>query len=110
MFKHPRTFHLPWSECLHSDDKRIENTDFFIGKEVIITEKRDGENTSLYPSGKIHARSLDGSNHPWQAVIKAMWSERCYLLPEGWRVVGENLYAQHSVHYHNLSQMSLRLP
>lgn len=104
MFKHPRTYHLPWSDEVHGDDKVLRSTNAFVGQEVVVSEKRDGENTSLYPSGRIHARSLEGSNHPWQDVIKAMWAERCRDLPEGWRVVGENLYAQHSVRYDNLSE------
>ena len=75
----------------------------FEGREVVVTEKRDGENTSLYRNGIIHARSLDGRNHPWQDVIKAKWAKVCYLLPEGWRVVGENLRAEHSIRYETLS-------
>ncbi len=41
--KYPRTFHLPWSPGLTKDDKRIENLDGFIGREVVVTEKMDGE-------------------------------------------------------------------
>lgn len=101
-FKHPRTFHFPWTKELHSDDKVLESLDAFYGKEVIVTEKRDGENTSLYKDGSLHARSLNGSSHVWQDAIKAMWAEKSYHLPDGWRVVGENLYAQHSIRYENL--------
>ena len=89
---------------MHSDDKILKSLEPFIGKEVVVTEKRDGENTSLYHNGSIHARSLTGTSHAWQDVIKAMWAERCRDLPEGWRVVGENLYAQHSIRYENLKQ------
>lgn len=102
--KHSRTFHLPWSEEVHDDDKMIKSLRYFENKEVIVTEKRDGENTSLYCDGSLHARSLSGVSHPWQDAIKAMWAERCRDLPEGWRVVGENLYAQHSIRYENLKQ------
>lgn len=102
--KHPRTYHLPWTEEMHSDDKILKCLDAFIDQEVVVTEKRDGENTSLYHNGSIHARSLSGTSHAWQDVIKAMWAERCRDLPEGWRVVGENLYAQHSIRYENLKQ------
>jgi len=102
--KHPRTFHLPWSDEVHSNDKVIKSLNFFEDQEVVVTEKRDGENTSLYHNGSIHARSLDGSYHLWQDVIKAMWAGKCRDLPEGWRVVGENLYAQHSIRYDSLKQ------
>jgi hypothetical protein len=75
-----------------------------VGCEVVVTEKRDGEHTSMYPNGQVHARSLDSSSHPWQSVIKSMWAERCNELPSGWRVVGENLYAQHSIRYDDLNE------
>lgn len=102
--KHPKTFHFPWTEATTIDDKILNSLEEFIDKEVVVTEKRDGENTSLYPNGKIHARSLEAPNHRWQDVIKAMWAERCHGLPKGWRVVGENLYAKHSICYEDLNQ------
>lgn len=102
MFKHPRTLHLPWSNVEDSTDKVLPSVSQFENQEVVITEKRDGKNTSLYPYGLIHARSLDGRNHPWQDVIKAEWAQKCFNLPKGWRVVGENLRAEHSIRYENL--------
>lgn len=101
--KHSRTFHLPWSEGIGSDDRVHKSVEQFEGHQVVVTEKRDGECTSMYRDGTVHARSIDGTNHPWQDAIKAMWRERCHDLPEGWRVVGENLYAEHSIRYDNLT-------
>lgn len=101
--KHPRTFHLPWSKGISSDDRVLSGVNQFEGFEVVVTEKRDGECTSLYQDGTVHARSIDGSHYPWQAQIKAMWSKNCFDLPAGWRVVGENLYARHSIAYNSLS-------
>ena len=72
-----------------------------------MTEKYDGENTSAYSNGYTHARSLDSNNHPSRNWVKKFWSERHYLLPYGWRVCGENLYAQHSVAYDNLPSFFL---
>lgn len=100
--KFPRTYHLPWSEEVHGDDKVLKSTVQFEGHRVVVTEKRDGECTSMYRDGTVHARSIDGTGYPWQSQIKAMWRERCLDLPEGWRVVGENLYARHSIGYSNL--------
>jgi len=50
--------HFPWSPGLQNDDRMLESADVFLGKEVVITEKFDGENTSIY-TDHIHARSLD---------------------------------------------------
>lgn len=97
--KYPRTCHLPWSLGISSDDKVIESLDRFYGKYIVCTEKRDGECTTSYHDGYLHARSIDGDNHPWQSWLKRFWQERCYDLPEGWRICGENLYAKHSISY-----------
>lgn len=60
--KYSRTHHLPWSPGLTDDDRVMPSLDAFIGQRVIVTEKMDGENTSMYRDN-IHARSLDGRNH-----------------------------------------------
>lgn len=103
-FKYPRTHHLPTSRSVASDDISWgdhEDLPLF-GKQVIITEKMDGENTSLYGDGSSHARSLDSRNHASRNWVKAFWGQRSHLLPEGWRVCGENVYAQHSIAYIDL--------
>jgi hypothetical protein len=41
--KYPRTWHLPWSESESSDDVWLTDTKHFEGKEVVVTEKLDGE-------------------------------------------------------------------
>lgn len=100
--KYPRTPHLPWSPSVTSDDVRIINTTQFKNRDVIVSEKMDGENTSLYHS-HCHARSLDSRNHPSRDWIKRWHSSIAHDIPEGWRICGENLYAQHSVAYKKLN-------
>lgn len=102
--KYPRTPHLPWSLGLSSDDIKKDKASIHLwkGKRVIVTEKMDGENTTLYSDGTIHARSIDSKNHPSRNWVKNWWSEHYMDLPEGWRVCGENLYAKHSIGYDNL--------
>jgi len=100
--KYPRTHHAPWSEGMHGDDRRIANMDAFFGKRVIVTEKKDGENTTLYTDG-MHARSIDGRHHDSRNWVKGMvWARIAGDLPPGWRVCGENLYAKHSIAYDDL--------
>jgi hypothetical protein len=53
-----------------NDDRRINIMGSLLGKEVVITEKLDGENTSLH-SHKLHARSDNESGYPWQSAVKA---------------------------------------
>lgn len=99
--KYPRTHHLPYSPGMTDDDRVHQNMDFFEGKRVILTVKMDGENTSMYRD-YIHARSLDGRHHESRDWVKSFWSKISYEIPEGFRLCGENLYAEHSLRYENL--------
>lgn len=99
--KYPRTFHLPWSRSLTDDDKILQNTDHFIGKEVIVTEKCDGENTNMY-NDHIHARSIDSKDHESRHWVKQLHAQIKTNIPDNWRLCGENLYALHSISYEEL--------
>jgi hypothetical protein len=100
--KYPRTHHLPWSPGVNNDDRVLNSLSSFIDKRVIVTEKMDGENTTCYSDGYIHARSVDGRSHYSRDWVKNFWNKISYELPEGWRVCGENLFAAHSIFYDNL--------
>jgi hypothetical protein len=68
---------------------------------VVITEKMDGENSTLYQS-TYHVRSLDSSFHPSRTRVQALHGRIKHLIPKNWRICGENLTAVHSVKYENL--------
>lgn len=99
--KYPRTYHLPFSPGATSDDRILASTDQFIGKEVIVSTKQDGENCSIY-NDHVHARSLDKGSHGSQSWIKNFQAQIGYDIPDGWRVCGENMFAAHSIQYNNL--------
>jgi len=99
--KYQRTLHLPWSPGATNDDKVLKNVDHFVGKEVVATFKKDGENTSMYPD-YFHARSIDSRHHPSRDWLSRFHASVSYKIPEGWRICGENLYARHSISYENL--------
>ncbi|MFD9389420.1 RNA ligase family protein [Streptomyces sp. NPDC060000] len=98
---YPRTPHLPWSPGTSADDVRTAGLGGFAGREVVVTEKLDGENTTLYPDG-LHARSVDSAHHPSRAWVKALQGRVGARIPQGWRVCGENVYARHSIPYDGL--------
>ncbi len=104
--KHPRIFHLPWSPGRGDDDRAIESTAQFEGYEICVTEKYDGENTSLY-SDYIHARSLEYNRRVDRTWMKRLHASICADIPEGWRICGENLWGRHSIAYENLSSFFL---
>ena len=98
--KYPRTYHLPWSNPT-KDDKTLQDLSNFENKNVVVTIKLDGENTSMYRD-YIHARSIDSKSHWTQSWIRNFHGKIKHEIPEGWRICGENLYAKHSIEYNNL--------
>ena len=99
--KYPRTMHLPSSQGVQSDDKVISTLEHLYGHKVVITEKMDGENTTMY-TDHIHARSIDSRHHESRDWVKSFWGDICFYIPKGWRICGENLYATHSIEYTKL--------
>lgn len=104
--KYPRTYHLPWSEGCTSDDKLMQSTDWFKGQRVIVTEKMDGENTTI-KNDACHARSLDSRNHRSRNWVKGFAASFQHNIPDHMQVCGENLYATHSIHYEDLESYFL---
>lgn len=99
--KYPRTPHLPWSLGIQSDDVSLSNVENLKGREIVVTEKMDGENTTMY-SDSLHARSLDSLSNETQAWVRQFHSTFCWKIPDQWRVCGENVYAKHSIYYTEL--------
>lgn len=99
--KYPKTKHLPFSKGLTRGDKVIESLDTFHGKEIVVSMKMDGENSTL---GRdfIYARSLDSADHPSIHWLKGLWGSIKHEIPENWRICGEDLYALHSIFYDEL--------
>lgn len=100
--KYSRTMHVPWSPGTQSDDRLLPSLDHLFGRECVVTEKLDGENTSLYSDGHSHARSLDSPNHETRNWVRAFHGSIAHEIPTGWRICGENMYAKHSIHYEEL--------
>lgn len=99
--KYPRTMHLRHSPGATDDDRFMADYSGFINQEVVVTEKMDGENTTLY-SNYYHARSLDSDSHPSQSYARSLHAKMAFNIPKGWRVCCENLWARHSLSYYDL--------
>jgi hypothetical protein len=115
--KAPRIYHLPWSEVLSADDKRIRHNNMFDGKDVVVTVKYDGSNISLYNDGSFHSRSLNSSRqHESNDYLHSWWANKLYsdmyvmAIYSRWpnlRLVGENMCAVHTISYNNLEDVFL---
>jgi hypothetical protein len=103
MLKQPRIYHLPWSEGLQNDDKRIDNLNSFTNQEIEISTKMDGGAVGGNYDGTIQTKTVDGTpfldSGDW---FKSYWINRYYLLNNRpFNVKGELLYYQHSIEYIN---------
>ena len=99
--KYPKTMHFLFSESLQNDDRRLTTLEDFEGKRIIVTEKLDGENATIY-NDYYHPRSVIDDGHESRNWLKGNIPNFQYMIPEGWRVCGESMYAEHSIRYENL--------
>lgn len=99
--KYPKTFHFDFSGSLQNDDRRLETFDFFRDRNIVVTEKLDGENATIY-SNYYHPRSVIDDGHESRNWLKGFIPTFQYKMNSNWRICGENLYAEHSIKYDNL--------
>ncbi|XVJ64555.1 MAG: RNA ligase family protein [Sphingopyxis sp.] len=96
--KYPRTYVLPWSDTIGEGDRRLASLAPLSGEQVVVTEKMDGENVSLYRDF-LHTRSVRRIAHPSREWLNHFWESVRGQIPEDWRICGEYLYASHTVSY-----------
>jgi hypothetical protein len=101
--KYGRTYHYPFSPGTTSDDRISHNywEDMSQIKEVLHTEKLDGENTCLNKYGVFARSHVAPTVHPWANYLKIKWEQIKNDLGD-LEIFGENLYAVHSIEYLSL--------
>lgn len=96
--KFPSIGHWVGSLSVHRDDTYHKNPEFFVGKEVIITEKLDGGNTSLN-NGEVFARSNVAPSHAgWMAMVRKYHAWKTAGITD-YTFYGEDIAALHSLPY-----------
>ena len=106
MKKYGRTYHLPMSPGATSDDKIMSSISALAVDDIVVTEKMDGENTTIHSTG-CHARSPDSRYHPSRDWLKAFAAGVSPMLQSDERIVGENVFARHSIAYDALPSFFL---
>lgn len=104
--KYKSTYHLPISQTITKADKIMAHTRFLEEGEIVITEKMDGECTTIHRHG-CHARSVDGKHHPSRDWVKGFAASISPFMPEDMRFIVENLYAKHSISYDALPSYAM---
>jgi len=100
--KYGRTYHLPFSEGVTSDDKLMRDWHGILEEEIVITEKLDGENSCLKSTGAYARSHGSPTRNPWAKNMWTIW-ERIKGDLGTLEVFGENLYGIHSIEYEQLS-------
>lgn len=93
---------MPWSEGATNDDKRATSVDSLIGKEIVLTEKMDGSNTSLEADGCFARTHAGPPTHKSFDQLKALHASIKHNLSIDLQYFGEWCYAKHSIEYNEL--------
>ena len=107
--KYPSTGHWRWSPKVHRDDSYHPDPEFFLGREIVITEKIDGGNTCLY-HGQTFARSTDlpahegwfsmvKNQHAWKTGIDHGGNPQGIRFHQRYAYYGEDIYGVHTLEY-----------
>jgi len=98
--KYPSTPHWPDSQSVHRDDSYHVDPEYFVGKNVVITEKLDGGCTTLY-NGEVYARSNVAPSHAgWMGMVRKHHAYKTLIDCGSPRFYyGEDLYGIHSIEY-----------
>ena len=95
--KFPSIGHWPASASVQRDDTYYSQPEFFVGREVVITEKLDGGNTCLF-RGEVYGRSVATPSHAgWMAMVRKHHAWKTRAQPAVY--YGEDLYGVHSIEY-----------
>ena len=100
-YKFPRIYHFLYSPGLKNDDRMLPDDNIFVGKEIVVTSKLDGECTGM-TNTTCHARSLDSRDHPSRHWVKSLHGKIKYKIPKNFHLFGENVFAKHSIFYDKL--------
>lgn len=103
MSKYNRTYHLFFSPGSTNDDRISDSVDTLLGKEIVITEKLDGENCGMTDKG-VYARShATFTTSAWSREVRQLHKIKVEdMLGENVFLFGENLEGIHSIEYTNL--------
>lgn len=101
--KYGRTYHYPFSPGTTSDDRIQHNywENIIQIPELIHTEKLDGENNCLSKHGVFARSHAAPTTSPWTQTLRNFWQLVKNDLGD-LEIFLENLYAIHSIEYHNL--------
>lgn len=106
--KYPRTYHLPFSLGATNDDKIVDSDwfDYLVGKDLVLTEKLDGQNTALMQSGVFARSHAQPTQNEWDKYLiepNGLFDRIKSYIGENEIIYGENMFGIHSIEYDKLT-------
>lgn len=101
-YKYGRTPHLPFSPAPSADDKRLDSSAHFVGKEVVLLSKMDGSNTAMLQTGCFARSHNNAPKHPSFDLFKQIHNNIKHNIPKNLCIYAEYLLARHSCIYTQL--------
>lgn len=103
--KYGRTYHFPFSPGTTNDDRIQYDYWNYVRqmKQVVLTEKLDGENNCLNRFGVFARSHAAPTASPWTTHLRQRWAAIKNDLGD-MEFFGENLYAIHSIEYERIEQ------
>ncbi|MFA5048383.1 MAG: RNA ligase family protein [Patescibacteria group bacterium] len=100
--KFPRIPHFPWSPGGTKDDRRLNNVEHLLGKEIVVSEKVDGSNL-CFTQEEVYARThATKATHKSFDAAKAKHAELRSNIDAGISIFGEWVFCVHSIEYSRL--------
>lgn len=100
-YRHPETPYLPWSPSI-TKDSLVSVVDWKNHDIIVVTEKLDGQNVTIYHDGYVHARSIDDNRGQHLSAAKHIAAIIMQSMRPGLRLCGELMTYKHSVNYDSL--------
>lgn len=97
--KFPRTYHWPTSPGVQSDDKIHSSPEWFLNREISISEKLDGGCTILSQGVPWSRASGSPATEGWFSAVRKHHAWKTSSLPESVALYGEDIYAHHAIDY-----------
>ena len=102
MSKYNRTYHLPFSPGSTNDDRISKSVDSLLNKDIVITEKLDGENCGMIRDGVFARSHAAFTTSAWSREVRQIHSLIKNSIDDGVFIFGENMEGIHSIEYSNL--------
>ena len=100
--KYPRTYHLKFSPGTTSDDRFVKSHEPILGRQIIITEKLDGENCGMTEHGVFARSHATFTTSAWSKEVRQLHSLIKNDIGEDMYLFGENMEGIHSIEYSEL--------